>query len=117
MGAAVAGSPALACLAVSAAIVLLSTAALHPMLSAVIVSASLGPAQLGLPVLPHLSAVLVGWSLAIIVTPFSVVSTLASRLSGIPVLAISFRANAVFVLLALGSSAGLLGLLARLIET
>ena len=103
--------------AVSAAIVLLSAGALHPMLSAVIVGASLGPAQLGLPVLPHLSAVLVGWSLAIIVTPFSVVSTLASRWSGIPVLAISFRANAVFVLLALASSAGLLGLLARLIKT
>jgi hypothetical protein len=58
--------------------------------------------------------VLVGWGLAIIVTPFSVVSALASRWSGIPVLVISLRANAVFVLLALGSSATLLGLLARL---
>jgi hypothetical protein len=43
-----------------------------------------------------------------------VVSALASRWSGIPVLVISLRANAVFVLLALGSSATLLGLLARL---
>lgn len=113
IGAAVAGSPALACLTVSGAIVLMSVSALHPMLSAVIVGASLGPAQLGLPVLAHLSAVLVGWSLAIIVTPFSVVSALASRWSGIPVLVISLRANATFVLLALGTSACMLGLLAR----
>lgn len=116
VGTAVAGSPALACLTVSAAIVLMSAGALHPMLSAVIVGASVGPAQLGLPVLAHLSAVLVGWSLAIIVTPFSVVSALASRWSGIPVLVISLRANAAFVLLALGTSACLLGLLARLME-
>ncbi|MFZ3118164.1 MAG: hypothetical protein WA159_07590, partial [Variovorax sp.] len=113
IGAAVSGSPELACVTVSAAIVLLSAGALHPMLSAVIVGASLGPALLGLPVLPHLSAVLIGWSLAIIVTPFSVVSTLASRWSGLPLLAISVRANALFVLLALGTSAWLLGLLAR----
>lgn len=113
IGAAVAGSPALACLTVSATIVVLSAGALHPMLSAIIVGASLGPAQLGLPMLPHLSAVLVGWGLAIIVTPFSVISALASRWSGIPLLTISLRANALFVLLALGSSASLLGLLAR----
>lgn len=112
IAAAVAGSPALACLTVSGAIVLMSASALHPMLSAVIVGASLGPVQLGLPVLAHLSAVLVGWSLAIIVTPFSVVSALASRWSGIPVLVISLRANATFVLLALGLSACMLGLLA-----
>jgi hypothetical protein len=117
LGTAVSGSPALACLTVSAAIVLMSGCALHPMLGAVIVGASLGPQQLGLPVLVHLSAVLVGWSLAIIVTPFSVVSALASRWSGIPLLVISLRANALFVLLALGSSACLLGLLVRLMET
>lgn len=116
IGNAVAGSPALACLTVSAAIVLMSASALHPMLSALIVSGSLGPAQLGLPVLAHLNAVLVGWSLAIIVTPFSVVSALASRWSGIPVLVISLRANAAFVLLALDTSACLLGLLARQME-
>lgn len=113
VGASVAGSPALACLTVSSAIVLMSASALHPMLSSVIVGASLGPALLGLPVLVHISAVLIGWGLAIIVTPFSVVSALASRWSGIPVLVISLRANAVFVLLALGSSASVLGLVAR----
>ncbi len=114
LGAAVAGSPTLACLTLSAAIVLMSVSGLHPMLSAVIVGTSLGPVQLELPVLAHISAVLIGWSLAIIVTPFSVVSTLASRWSGIPVLVISLRANATFVLLALGTSACLLGLLIRL---
>jgi hypothetical protein len=116
IGAAVSGSPALACLTVSGGIVLMSAAAIHPMLSAVIVGASLGPVPLGLPVLAHLSAVLVGWGLAIIVTPFSVLSALASRWSGIPVLVISLRANALFVLLALGTSASLLGLLARLMR-
>jgi hypothetical protein len=115
IGAAVAGSPELACLTVSATIVALSAGALHPMLSAIIVGSSLGPAQLGLPMLPHLSAVLVGWGLAIIVTPFSVISGMASRWSGLPLLTISLRANAVFVLLALGGSAGLLGLMARAI--
>jgi hypothetical protein len=117
IGATVGGSPALACLTVSSAIVLMSAGALHPMLSAVIVGASLDPAQLGLPVLAHLTAVLVGWGLAIIVTPFSVVSALASRWSGIPVVTISFRANFVFVLLALSTSAAMLGLLVRLIAT
>ncbi|PIF19387.1 MULTISPECIES: hypothetical protein [unclassified Acidovorax] len=115
VGASVAGSPALACLTVSSAIVLMSASAMHPMLSSVIVGASLGPALLGLPVLVHISAVLIGWGLAIIVTPFSVVSALASRWSGIPVIVISLRANAVFVLLALGSSASVLGLVARAI--
>lgn len=117
IGAAVAGSPALACLTISSAIVLMSAGALHPMLSAVIVGASLDPAQLGLPVLAHLTAVLVGWGLAIIVTPFSVVSALASRWSGIPVFMISFGANAIFVLLALGTSASMLGLLVRLMAS
>lgn len=109
------GSTVLACLVLSAAIVLLSVTAIHPMLSAVIVGSSLGPTQLGLPLLVHLSAVLVGWGLAIIVTPYSVLSTMANRWSGIPILVISVRANAVFVLLALGVSASLLGVLARLI--
>lgn len=113
IGAAVSGSPVLACLTVSGTIVLLSACALHPMLSAVIVGASLGPAVLGLPMIAHLSAVLVGWGLAIIVTPFSVVSAMASRWSGIPVLVISFRANATFVLLALSTSASALGFLSR----
>lgn len=111
----VAGSPVLACLALSTGIVLLSAAAIHPMLSAVIVGSSLTPALLNLPVLLHLSAVLVGWGLAIIVTPFSVLSLMASRWSGIHVLAISLRANALFVLLALASSALALGLLAHMV--
>jgi hypothetical protein len=100
LGQLVAGSSTIACFTVSGAIVLMSATAIHPMLSAVIV---------------HLTAVLVGWGLAIIVTPFSVLSLMASRWSGIPVLVISLRANAWFVLLALATSSTLLGIMARLI--
>jgi hypothetical protein len=113
LGQMVAGMPMLACMAVSAAIVLLSSAAIHPMLSAVVVGSSLSPALLGLPLLAHLSALLVGWGLAIIVTPFSVLSLMASRWSGIHVLTISLRANIAFVVLALAASGVLLGLMAK----
>lgn len=115
IGQAVTGSPGLASLTVSAAIVLMSATAIHPMLSAVIIGSSLSPEQVGLPLLVHLTAVLVGWGLAIIVTPFSVLSLMASRWSGVHVLVISLRANAGFVLLALAASALLLGLMAKLI--
>jgi hypothetical protein len=115
LGQLVAGSPTGACLTVSGAIVLISATAIHPMLSAVIVGTSLTLDLLGIPLLVHLTAVLVGWGLAIIVTPFSVLSLMASRWSGIPVLVISLRANAWFVLLALATSSTLLGIMARLI--
>jgi hypothetical protein len=115
LGQLVAGSPALACFTISGAIVLMSATAIHPMLSAVIVGTSLTLDLLGIPLLVHLTAVLVGWGLAIIVTPFSVLSLMASRWSGIPVLVISLRANAWFVLLALITSAALLGVMARMI--
>lgn len=117
IGAALHGSPAWACFTVSAAIVLLSGLALHPMLSAVIVSASLDPSLLQLPVLVHLAAVLIGWGLAIIVTPFSVISALATRWSGIPILTISLQANALYVASALALSATVLGMTTRMLTS
>ncbi|WP_157412646.1 hypothetical protein [Acidovorax sp. Root217] len=108
----VAGAPVLGCLFVSGAIVLLSATAIHPMLSAVLVGSSFSPLLLGLPVVAHLCAVLTGWGLAIIVTPFSVLSLMACRHSGIPILTISLRANLLFVLLAITVSALLLGSMA-----
>ena len=111
----VAGSPMLGSLFVSAAIVLLSATAIHPMLSAVLIGSSFSPQLLGLPVVAHLCAVLAGWGLAIIVTPFSVLSLMASRYSGIPILVISLRANLVFVTLAVLISSLLLGGMSRFI--
>lgn len=87
----------LSCLLIIGAILLLSCTAIHPMLSAILVGSSFSPALLGLPPLVHLCAVLVGWGLSIIATPFSVLSILASRFSGIPILIISLRANMSFV--------------------
>ena len=112
VGAWVSGSPILACFALSALIVLLCAAAIHPMLCAVIVGSSLDPITLGLPLPVHLTALLVGWGLAITITPFSVLSLMASRWSGVPVLTISLRANGWFVTLALLVSSVLLGALA-----
>lgn len=110
------GSPFLGSLFVSTSIVLLSATAIHPMLGAVLVASSLTPQMLGLPVIAHLCAVLVGWGLAIIVTPFSVISIMASRMSGIPILAISLRANLLFVVLSLSLSALVLGSATRLLQ-
>lgn len=109
----VGGSPMLGCLFVTGTIVLLSATAIHPMLSAVLVGSSFSPMLLGLPVVAHLCALLTGWGLAIIVTPFSVLSLMASRHSGIPILTISVRANLVFVLLAIAVSSLLLGGMGR----
>lgn len=111
----VAGSPILGSLFVSASIVLLSATAIHPMLSAVLIGSSFSPQLLGLPVVAHLCAVLTGWGLAIIVTPFSVLSLMASRYSGIPILVISLRANLVYVTLAVLVSSLLLGGMSRFI--
>lgn len=112
----VGGSPYIASLLITSAIILLSGTAIHPMLSAVLVGSSLSPVLLGLPVATHLCAVLVGWGLAIIVSPYSVLSLMASRFSGIPLLVISLRANLLFVLLGVGGSALLLGLTASLTQ-
>jgi len=117
IGHAVSGSPVFGSLFLTLGIVLLSATAIHPMLSAVLVASSFSPALLGLPVPSHLCAVLVGWGLAIIVTPFSVLSLMASRASGIPILVISLRSNVLFVATSALVSALILGGLARLTST
>lgn len=111
-----AGSPYLSCLLVIAAIVLLSGTAIHPMLSAILVGSSLSPTLLGLPPLAHLCSVLVGWGLAIILTPFSVLSLMAARFSGIPILIISLRANLVFALISMAGAALVLGSVVSMLQ-
>lgn len=110
-------SPILGSLFLSTSIILLSSTAIHPMLSAVLVASSFTPQLLGLPVIAHLCAVLVGWGLAIIITPFSVLSLMASRYSGIPILTISLRANLWFASLSVLSSALVLGGLTHLLQS
>jgi hypothetical protein len=102
-------SPVGACLLVMVAIIMLSGTSMHPMLCAVLVGSSFSPQLLNLPSLAHLCAVLVGWGLAIIITPFSVLSMMAARFSGISVLTISLRANMFFVVLCLAGAAMILG--------
>jgi len=114
IGGAFGGSPILGSLFLSSFIVLLSFTAIHPMLSAVLVASSFGPQVMGLPVMAHLCAILVGWGLAIIITPFSVLSLMASRHSGIPILTISLRANIGFALLSILGSGLVLGGLTHL---
>lgn len=102
-------SPVGASMMVMVAIVILSGTSIHPMLCAVLVGSSLTPTLLNLPPMAHLCAVLVGWGLAIIVTPFSVLSMMAARFSGMPVLTISLRANLIFVAICLGGASMILG--------
>lgn len=117
IGQALAGSPVLGAMFVMGAIVLLSGTAIHPMLSAVLVGSSFSPQLLGLPLIAHLCAVLTGWGLAIIVTPFSVLSLMASRFSGIPLLVVSLRSNLVYVGLSVLGASLVLGGLARLLHS
>lgn len=93
-------------------IVLLSSAAIHPMLSAIVVGTMLSPDLLGLPSLLHVCTVLIGWGLAIIVTPFSVISLMAARFSGVPLLEISLKNNAVYLACAVAIAVVILGTLA-----
>lgn len=90
-------------------IVLLSGAAIHPMLSAIVVGTMLSPDLLELPSLLHVCAVLIGWGLAITVTPFSVISLMAARFSGMSVIEISLKNNAVYLVCAVGIAVVVLG--------
>lgn len=103
------GSPYLGSLLLMASIVVLSGTSIHPMLSAVLVASTLTAPLLGLAPLVHLCGVLVGWGLAIIVTPFSVISITGARFSGLPILTLSLKANLSFVLWALVGAALTLG--------
>lgn len=110
------GSPYLGSLLVMASIVLLSGTSIHPMLSAVLVASTLTATLVGLPPLVHLCSVLVGWGLAIIVTPFSVISIMGARFSGTSILTLSLKANLSFVLWALAVAALSLGFVSTHIQ-
>ena len=99
VGGALAHSAVLACLVLMLAIIVLAFAAVHPVLSSVLVASSLPPAVLGLPPMPHLAAILVGWSLASCATPFSMTALMASRYSGFSIYAVTVRINQTYTVL------------------
>jgi len=91
--------PVLGCLFLTASVVLLSCTSVHPMLSGIVVATGFPASALGLTPTVHVLAVLTGLGLAVIMTPFSVISLMASRFSGVPLLTISVRANLGYVAL------------------
>ncbi|MEO8296988.1 MAG: hypothetical protein ABI574_04195 [Burkholderiales bacterium] len=98
-------SPIVASLALTSTVVGLAFLAVHPVLSVVLVVSCFPPELLGLPPVPHLCSILVGWALASCVSPFAMVSLMASRYSGLPVSEVTVRANRWFALLCLAASA------------
>lgn len=93
--------PMLACLFLAAAVVMLSCTSVHPILSGIVVAAAFPAMAVGLPPTAHVLAVLAGLGLAVVTTPFSVVSLTASRFSGLPLLTVSMKANLGFAAISL----------------
>jgi len=104
--------PVLACAALMLSVVMLSFMAVHPVLSVVFVATCFPPVLVGLPVAPHVLSILVGWSVSGTVSPFSMLSLMASRYAGVSIYAVSIRANHRFALLCALIAAVALGLLA-----
>lgn len=101
--------PILACLFLTASVIVLSCTSVHPMLSGIVVATAFSASALALNPTVHVLAVLVGLGLAVIMTPFSVVSLMASRFSGVPLLTISVRANLGYAVLCAIFSSLILG--------
>ncbi len=101
--------PFLGCLFLSACVVLLSGTAVHPMLCGIVVATGFSASALNLAPVVHVLAVLAGLGLAVIMTPFSVVSMMASRFSGLPLLVVSMRAHLAYVVLCMALSSLILG--------
>ena len=93
--------PVLACLFLAAAVVMLSCTSVHPILSGIVVAGAFPALAMGLPPTAHVLAVLAGLGLAVVTTPFSVVSLTASRFSGLPLLTVSMKANLGFAAISL----------------
>jgi hypothetical protein len=70
-------------------------------LSGIVVAAAFPAMAVGLPPTAHVLAVLAGLGLAVVTTPFSVVSLTASRFSGLPLLTVSMKANLGFAAISL----------------
>jgi len=93
--------PILASFFLAAAVVLISCTSVHPILSAIVVASTFPAVVVGLEPMFHVLSVLAGLGLAVVTTPFSVVSLTASRFSGLPLLTVSMKANFSFAAISL----------------
>lgn len=78
------------------AIMGMALAGVHPVLSAVFLASTITPDLLNLPPVTHMAALLTGWGLSAVLTPFSVLSLTASRYAGTSLYDISFGRNWLF---------------------
>src|SRR3989344_742219 len=101
IAAALAPFPILGCLFLPFSVVLLSCTSAPPMLSGIVVASAFPATAMALSPSAHLLTVLAGLGMAVATTPFSVVSLMASRFSGLPVLTVSVRANLGYAFLSL----------------
>jgi hypothetical protein len=93
IGEALNGSTAAGIAALMTSLILFSLVGVHPVLSAVFLASAFTPALLGLPPLVHFCALIAGWGVATVVTPFSMLSMMASRYSGIAPFQLSLGEN------------------------
>lgn len=110
LGGVLSHSPILACMALMLIIIGMGFLAVHPVLSAVLVASSLPPQVLHLAPVAHLAAILAGWAISTCSTPFSMMALMASRFSGLSILAVTTRLNRVYALLCLVIASVALGL-------
>lgn len=73
-----------------------SLCGIHPVVSGSALVGAINPAALGLSVFAFGFTILSGWSVAILVSPFSAISLITSGLTGIPSWNISLRINGFF---------------------
>lgn len=114
IGAVLAQSPFLACLALMTIIIALAFLAVHPVLSVVLVGSALPPAVVSLPVTVHMAAVLIAWGVASYATPFSMLALMGHRYSGFTVTAITVYLNRNFALVYVALATLFLGGLATI---
>jgi hypothetical protein len=93
------GNPLLAIAFLLVAIMITALLGIHPVLTAVFLATTISPAVLGLPPILHVCAILTGWGIASVLTPYSVLSLTASRYSGETLYRISLGRNGRFALI------------------
>ena len=71
----------------------IALAGVHPVLTSVFLASTITPEVLGLPAVAHMGALLTGWGLSAVLTPFSVLSLTAGRYAGTSLYQISFGMN------------------------
>jgi hypothetical protein len=86
----------------------ISLVGIHPMLTAVFLGTTFTPTVLGLPPIVHFAAILTGWGLTASLTPFSVLTLMASRYAGVGLYEISIGRNWAFALMSAGVACGVL---------